>query len=131
MDTILIIEDNHTILENTSEILELEGYSILTAVNGKEGLKKIVEMVPDLIVCDIWMPEMDGFELLKNLGLHATLKNIPLIFFSARSEKKDIRKGMKLGAYDFIVKPSDLTDLLTSIKRCLRSRKPIKISKYK
>ncbi|GBF18278.1 MULTISPECIES: response regulator [Arenibacter] len=123
MATILVVEDNRTILENTSELLEMEGYSVITATNGKEGYSKVLKFLPDLIVSDIWMPEMDGFELLKTLGTHADLKNIPLIFFSARSEKKDIKKGIDMGAYDFIVKPSDLSDLLVSIKNCLQSRK--------
>ncbi|CAN0429683.1 unnamed protein product [Scytosiphon promiscuus] len=125
MATILVVEDNRTILENTSELLEMEGYSVITATNGKEGYSKVLKFLPDLIVSDIWMPEMDGFELLKTLGTHADLKNIPLIFFSARSEKKDIKKGIDMGAYDFIVKPSDLSDLLVSIKNCLLSRKLI------
>ena len=123
MATILVVEDNRTILENTTELLEMEGYSVITAANGKEGYSKVLKFLPDLIVSDIWMPEMDGFELLKTLGTHADLKNIPLIFFSARSEKKDIKKGIDMGAYDFIVKPSDLSDLLVSIKNCLLSRK--------
>lgn len=123
MATILVVEDNRTILENTTELLEMEGYSVITATNGKEGYSKVLKFLPDLIVSDIWMPEMDGFELLKNLRTHADLKNIPLIFFSARSEKKDIKKGIDMGAYDFIVKPSDLSDLLVSIKNCLLSRK--------
>jgi DNA-binding response OmpR family regulator len=125
MATILVVEDNRTILENTTELLEMEGYSVITATNGKEGYSKVLKFLPDLIVSDIWMPEMDGFELLKTLGTHADLKNIPLIFFSARSEKKDIKKGIDMGAYDFIVKPSDLSDLLVSIKNCLLSRKLI------
>ena len=125
MATILVVEDNRTILENTTELLEMEGYSVITAANGKEGSSKVLKFLPDLIVSDIWMPEMDGFELLKTLGTHADLKNIPLIFFSARSEKKDIKKGIDMGAYDFIVKPSDLSDLLVSIKNCLLSRKLI------
>ncbi|RAJ11670.1 response regulator transcription factor [Arenibacter echinorum] len=125
MATILVVEDNRTILENTSELLEMEGYSVITASNGKDGFEKILKSLPDLIVCDIWMPEMDGFELLEKLGTYADLKNIPLIFFSARSEKKDIKKGLELGAYDFIVKPSDLSDLLISIKNCLLSKKLI------
>ncbi len=123
MATILVVEDNRTILENTTELLEMEGYSVITATNGKEGYSKVLKFLPDLIVSDIWMPEMDGFELLKTLGTHADLKNIPLIFFSARSEKKDIKKGIDMGAYDFIVKPSDLSDLLVSIKNSLLSRK--------
>ena len=119
MASILLIEDNLTICENTAEILEMEGYTVLTASNGKKGFQKICDLRPDLIVCDILMPEMGGLELLAKLGLHSELKNIPVIFYSAKSEKKDIKKGMELGAYDYIVKPSDLDDLLISVRKCL------------
>ena len=122
MPTILVIEDNRTIRENTVEFLQLEGYSILEAANGKEGYAKIIYHVPDIIVCDILMPELGGLELLEKLATHPECKTIPLIFFSAKSEQKDIEKGMGFGAYDYIVKPSDLTDLLASIRRCLSER---------
>ena len=124
MPTILLIEDDKTICENTMEILEIEGYTVVTANNGKKGFQKIKHLRPDLIICDILMPEMCGLELLAKLGSHPELKTIPLIFYSARSEKKDIKTGMDLGAYDYIVKPSDLKDLLASIQRCLLERKP-------
>jgi DNA-binding response OmpR family regulator len=120
MPSILLIEDNRTICENTAEILEMEGYTVLTASNGKKGFQQIRDLRPDLIVCDILMPEMGGLDLLAKLGLHSELKTIPVIFYSAKSEKKDIEKGMNLGAYDYIVKPSDLKDLLLSIQKCLR-----------
>ena len=122
MPTILLIEDDCTIRENTAEFLELEGNHTLTATNGKDGFDKISLCVPDLIVCDLLMPEMDGLALLSKLGKHRNLKTIPVIIFSAKNEKKDIKSGMSLGAYDYIVKPSDLEDLLASIRRCLKSR---------
>ncbi|MFX0558623.1 response regulator transcription factor [Maribacter sp. CXY002] len=125
MATIFLIEDDSTIRENTTEFLEMEGYKVKTATNGKEGLEKMSVYKPDLIVCDIRMPEMDGLELLEKLGLHTELKTVPLIFFSAKSEKKDISIGLKQGAFDYIVKPSDLDDLLASIKRCLLQRKQL------
>ena len=121
MPTILLIEDNRTICENTAEILEMEGYTIVTASNGKKGFKKTIELLPDLIICDILMPEMDGIELIAKLGLHSELKTIPVIFYSAKAEKKDIKEAMDLGAYDYIVKPSDLNDLLASIRKCMES----------
>lgn len=117
MVSILIIDDCRAIRENTAELLELEGFHVLTATNGKDGFEKVIQFAPDLIVCDILMPEMDGFELLRKLGLHPKYKSTPLIFFSAKSEKKDILKGLNLGAYDYIVKPSELNDLISSIKR--------------
>ncbi len=122
MVTILIIDDCNAIRENTAELLELEGFHVITASNGKEGYEKVVQYVPDLIVCDILMPEMDGFEVLKKLGAHPKFKTIPLIFFSAKSEKKEIIKGLELGAYDYIVKPSELNDLISSIKRFIADR---------
>lgn len=123
MPTILLIEDNRTICENTAEILEIEGYTVFTASNGIKGYQKIVSLRPDLIICDILMPEMGGLELLAKLGVHDELKTIPLIFYTAKSEKKDIEHGLGLGAYDYIVKPSDLKDLVASIQKCLTEKK--------
>ncbi|MGB3151300.1 MAG: response regulator [Maribacter sp.] len=126
MYTLLIIEDNCTLRENTAELLEMEGYSIITATNGNNGFKKIKDYRPDIVIGDILMPEMDGLELLRKLGLHPDLKSIPFIFFSAKNEKKDIKTAMDLGAYDYIVKPSDLEGLLASIQRCLKSKAMVK-----
>ena len=123
MPTILLIEDDSAIRENTAEFLVLEGFGVITASNGKDGFKKIVTDLPDVIICDLLMPEMHGLELLAKLGSQKQLQKIPVIIFSAKSEKKDIQSGMDLGAYDYIIKPSDLEDLLASIKRCLKSRK--------
>lgn len=122
MVLILLIDDCMAIRENTAELLELEGYNVITTSNGKRGYEKAIQFAPDLIVCDILMPEMDGFELLRKLGLHPKLKTIPVIFFSAKSERKDILKGLELGAYDYIVKPSELNDLISSINRFIANR---------
>ncbi|WP_273565724.1 response regulator [Maribacter halichondriae] len=122
MPTILLIEDDCTIRENTAEFLELEGYRTITAVNGKDGFDKIFRHIPDLIVCDLLMPEMGGLQLLAKLGNYKSLKTIPLIIYSAKNEKRDIKNSLELGAYDYIVKPSDLEDLLVSIRRCLQSK---------
>ena len=124
MPSLLLIEDNRTICENTAETLEMEGYTVLIASNGKKGFQQICDLRPELIVCDILMPEMGGLELLAKLGLHSELKTIPVIFYSAKSEKKDNKIGMGLGAYDYFVKPSDLNDLLASVRKCLHEIKP-------
>ncbi len=121
MITIILVEDNIAIRENTVELLEMEGYRVITAIDGNDGFEKIAEHLPDLIICDILMPEMDGIALLGELGKHPHLKKIPLIFFSSQSEKSDIKKGLEAGARDFIVKPSDMTDLLLSIERCIEN----------
>ncbi len=123
MPSILLIEDNHTILENTAELLEMEGYTIITATDGMDGYQKIGSERPDLIVCDILMPQMDGIELLGRLATDPKLKTIPLILYSAKSEKSDIKMGMDLGAYDYIVKPTDLNNLVASVQKCLRDRR--------
>ncbi|MGB5272762.1 MAG: response regulator, partial [Flavobacteriaceae bacterium] len=93
MKTILIVENDPTILSNTAELLDLEGYRTVTATNGLEGLEKINRSVPDLILCDLLMPEMDGFTLLKQLGEHPDLKRIPFIFFSAKSDNSSVHLG--------------------------------------
>ncbi len=122
MIRILIIEDSTTIRENTAELLELEGYATLTASNGKIGLEQIKLHMPDLILCDLLMPEMDGFTVLKNLGQHPDLKRIPFIFFSAKSEKMEVNKGMDAGADAYITKPFELEELLASIEKCLKGK---------
>ncbi len=121
MVTILLVEDNIAIRENTVELLEMEGYGVITAVDGEDGFAKVVEHRPDLVVCDILMPEIDGLALLGKLGKYPDLKKIPLILFSSKSQKSDIKDGMDAGAKDYIVKPADMTDLVSAIKRCLEN----------
>ena len=122
MIRILIIDDHATILENTAELLDLEGYETITASNGKEGLEKVIRMIPDVVLCDILMPKMDGFMVLKRMGEHPDLKRIPFIFFSSKSEKIDIELGLDSGADDYLTKPFELVDLLNSIEKCLLKR---------
>ncbi|MCK5442712.1 MAG: response regulator [Maribacter sp.] len=123
MIRILIIEDDKVIRENTAELLELEEYSILTASNGRTGLEKIMKHMPDLILCDILMQEMDGFTVLKHLGEYSDLKRIPFIFFSAKSEKADVKAGIDAGAVGYLTKPFELEKLLASIEKCLNSKR--------
>jgi len=127
MTKILIIEDNRTILENTAEYLALVGYKTITATNGKNGLEKIYQFVPDLILCDLLMPEMDGLEVLRTLESHPDYRTIPFLFFSAKTEKKDIKKGLDAGALDYIVKPFDFDELVQKIEVYLKKRKNPKI----
>ncbi len=116
MKTILIIEDDIVLRETTAEILELENYKVITASNGKRGAEQAKIMLPDLIVCDIMMPEMDGYDLLKILSKYEQTKRIPFIFMSAKTEIKDVRKGMDLGADDYLTKPVSEELLLSAIK---------------
>ncbi|SKC43647.1 response regulator [Ohtaekwangia koreensis] len=120
MKKILLIEDNPEIRENTSEILALANYDVVTAENGKIGVELAQHEKPDLIICDIMMPELDGYGVLHILSKKEDTASIPFIFLTAKTEKTDIRKGMNLGADDYLTKPFDDTDLLNAIETRLR-----------
>lgn len=116
MKKILLIEDDVTVRENTAELLELSNYEVVTASNGRLGVDKAKSTLPDIIVCDIMMPEMDGYGVLQELAKSTETANIPFIFLSAKTEHKDIRKGMDLGADDYLTKPFEEEDLLSAIE---------------
>lgn len=116
MKRILVIEDTAEVRENICEILELDGYVALQASNGKEGAEMALKELPDLILCDVMMPELDGFGVLKILNKNQKTHHIPFIFITAKAEKSDFRKGMGLGADDYITKPFDDTELLQAIE---------------
>lgn len=116
MKKILLIEDNQEVRENTAEILELANYTVRTAENGKIGVELAVKEKPDLIICDIMMPELDGYGVLHILSKNMETAGIPFIFLTAKTEKSDIRKGMTLGADDYLTKPFDDTDLLNAVE---------------
>jgi DNA-binding response OmpR family regulator len=118
--TILVIDDNTDIRENTSEILELAGYKTFTAENGKQGVEIAVREKPAVIVCDIMMPELDGYGVLHLLRKHQETQNIPFIFLTAKTERSDFRKGMEMGADDYITKPFDDIELLSAVEVRLR-----------
>ncbi len=119
MKTVLIIEDNFEIRENTAEMLELEGYAVLEAANGKLGLEMAKAKLPDIILCDVMMPEMDGYEVLTHLKKDNNISGIPFIFLSANTEKKDMKTGMDLGACGYLNKPFTLQELVKELERCL------------
>tara|TARA_R110002167_G_scaffold307895_3_gene512477 strand:- start:519 stop:1571 length:1053 start_codon:yes stop_codon:yes gene_type:complete len=116
MKRVLIIEDDTVLRENTAEILELAGYEVLTAPNGKRGVSTALEQLPDMIVCDIMMPELDGYGVLETLNKEERTKYIPFIFLSAKTERKDVRKGMELGADDYLTKPFEESELIGAIE---------------
>ncbi|CAN5311055.1 response regulator [soil metagenome] len=120
MKRILLIEDNAELRDNTSEILSLAGYDVTAAENGKIGVTIAQKEKPDLIVCDIMMPELDGYGVLHILGNNPDTSAIPFIFLTAKTEKADIRKGMNLGADDYLIKPFEQTELLNAIETRLR-----------
>ena len=120
MKSILLIEDNQEIRENTAEILELANYKVYVAENGKRGIELALQHKPDLIICDIMMPELDGYGVLHALHKNDSVKNTPFIFLTAKTERSDFRKGMELGADDYVTKPFDGTELLTAVDSRLK-----------
>ena len=119
MHTILLIEDNLDILENVREFLEMEGYFVLHTSNSLTGIKMAEEHLPDLIICDVIMPEPNGLEVLNTLKSNFKTSCIPFIFCSSLSEKKQVKDALLLGATQFIVKPFDLDSLLVFVKQSL------------
>ncbi|MGZ3956232.1 MAG: response regulator, partial [Flavisolibacter sp.] len=117
---ILVIDDNTDIRENTAEILELAGYKTFTAENGKRGVELAVKEKPSVIVCDIMMPELDGYGVLHLLRKNADTQHIPFIFLTAKTERSDFRKGMEMGADDYITKPFEDIELLNAVEIRLR-----------
>ena len=120
MTNILIIEDNEDVRENTAELLQLAGFKTTTAENGQIGVAIAKELLPDIIVCDIMMPELDGFGVLQALNETPRTASIPFIFLTAKTEKIDMRKGMNLGADDYLTKPFTETELLEAIESRLK-----------
>lgn len=116
MRKILIIEDNKDVRENMADILELANYEVHTAPDGEVGVVTAIEIKPDLIVCDIMMPKLDGYEVLKILNNSEETAGIPFIFLTAKSEKTEVRKGMNLGADDYLTKPFEEHELIEAIE---------------
>jgi CheY-like chemotaxis protein/DNA-binding XRE family transcriptional regulator len=119
---ILLIEDDAIVRENTAEILCLANYQVQTAENGKVGIEMATQQRPDLIICDILMPVLDGFGVLQIVLRNEELKRVPFIFMSAKTDHSDLRKGMDLGASDYITKPFEESELLSAIETRLKLR---------
>jgi CheY-like chemotaxis protein len=120
METILIIVDNVDVRENIADILELENYMVVTAENGAIGIERAKSIMPDLIICDIMMPGLDGYEVLQRLNEERSTAEIPFIFLTAKAERSDIRMGMNLGADDYLTKPFEEKDLFEAIESRLK-----------
>ncbi len=116
MKKILLIEDDTILRENTAELLELASYEVITAANGIIGVEQAKKHKPDIIVCDIMMPELDGYGVIETLSKLEVTKYIPFIFLSAKTERKDIRKGMEMGADDYLTKPFEEPELINAIE---------------
>ena len=129
-NTILVIEDNLLILKNIHTILELSNYNVLTAENGMRGVEKAKQEKPDLILCDIMMPELDGYSVLHMLGKDPKTKGIPFIFLTSKTKQSDFRKGMNHGADDYLTKPFEDMDLLNTIEKRLDKSKKNKSAEF-
>ncbi|MGH1386736.1 response regulator [Kordia sp.] len=116
MKKVLLIEDDTILRENTAELLELAGYDVITAPNGRIGVETALQNPIDIIVCDIMMPELDGYGVLETLSKNDITKYIPFIFLSAKTERQDVRKGMDLGADDYITKPFEEEELISAME---------------
>lgn len=123
---IVLIEDNLEMRENTTEILELANYDVMAASNGKLGAELAAKELPDLIICDIMMPVMDGYGVLEELSKKDETASIPFIFLTAKAERTDLRKGMELGADDYLTKPFDDLELLNAVSSRLRKSEVLK-----
>ncbi|MEL6559397.1 MAG: response regulator [Bacteroidota bacterium] len=123
--TILVIEDNDEMRDNICELLELSNYNVHDAGNGKNGVKEALSVKPDIIICDIMMPGLDGYEVLYMLSKNPDTASIPFIFLTAKAEKEDFRKGMDMGADDYLTKPFEEIDLLSAIERRLKKHEKL------
>lgn len=117
--TILLIEDNQDIRENTAELLELEGYLVITANNGTEGIRLAALELPDLVICDVLMQETDGYAVFSALLESTTTGHIPFVFMTAKSENADRAKALSIGYCDYLIKPFDENELFASVKKML------------
>ncbi|MFD2787438.1 response regulator [Hymenobacter rubripertinctus] len=115
MPAILLIEDHQIIRENTAQLLELAGYGVQTAENGELGVQLALAARPDLVICDIMMPVLDGYGVLQIFNQHPQLTGVPFIFLTAKTDLADRRRGMALGADDYLSKPFEKADLLSAV----------------
>ncbi len=126
MKKILVVEDNIEVRENLAEILELSGYEVLVAEDGTVGVEWALQHQPDLILCDVMMPKLDGFGVLNILSKRSETADIPFVFLTAKAEKSDFRRGMNLGADDYITKPFYKDELLAVVEMRLNKSEKIR-----
>jgi DNA-binding response OmpR family regulator len=119
-EMILVVEDNPDMIAALKLALEMEGYQVLTAANGLEALQILERVMPDLIVADIMMPRMNGYELYEATHQNERWLSIPFIFLTAKTDKEDIRLGKEMGADDYLVKPVEKEDLIAAIRGKLK-----------
>lgn len=114
---VLVVDDEKNIRENIVEILELNGYEVLSAENGKQGVEVFYEFKPDFVLCDIMMPELDGYGFLEKIKSDENNKDIPIVFLSAKAEKEEHDYALSKGANDYMMKPFKISDLINMLQR--------------
>jgi CheY-like chemotaxis protein len=117
--TILVIDDEQNIRDSLADLLSVSGYRVLQSDGGEKGISLAITHKPDLIMCDIMMPQMDGYDTLRKLRSENSTRDIPVIFVTAKAEKQAFEKGMSMGATDFLLKPFTFKDVQQVIDRCL------------
>lgn len=115
MKKILLIDDEASLRDNIVEVLTLEGYDVIPSADGRDGFEKAVNLLPDIILCDVMMPVMDGIEMFSKIKENELTKNIPFVFLTALVDRFDIKKGQELGADDYLAKPFTIESLLKTI----------------
>jgi DNA-binding response OmpR family regulator len=125
MRRILLIEDNHSLLEEIINVLDLEGFTVETAENGRVGFERLQQMadLPDIVICDLWMPDWDGFEMLKALRGHPATVSLPVIVLTAHDDEVSQTKAKELGADDYVTKPFKIAELLQVVAGVLKKAK--------
>jgi CheY-like chemotaxis protein len=119
MSTVLVIEDEAPLRANLVRILSAEGCKVIAAADGDEGIRRVLEDRPDLVICDILMPRIDGFGVLAALRARPESAGIPFIFLTASADKVDLARGLQRGANEYVTKPFKIADLLAAVKRLL------------
>jgi DNA-binding response OmpR family regulator len=122
---ILVVEDSGNIREEICEILQFEGFDVIWAENGLQGLEQAKKELPDLIISDVSVPKLNGYEFLAELQKSPITKSIPFIFLSGKTELIDLRKGMNMGADDYLIKPFKTDELVTVVKNKLKNQQLI------
>ena len=112
MKRILLIEDNHSLREEILNVLELEGFEVRTAENGRVGLERLKDEIPDIVLCDLMMPDMDGYETLQAIRSNPATSTLPVILLTARDDEQCKTRGAELGADDYVTKPFRIPELL-------------------
>jgi DNA-binding response OmpR family regulator len=122
MKRILLIEDNHSLREEIVNILELEGFDVVTAENGRVGIERLQEGLPDLVLCDLMMPEMDGYETLTAIRGNPVTATLPVILLTARDDDHCETRGQELGADGYVTKPFKIKELVHTVEELLKKR---------